>query len=88
MQQKYYNKKDGQDLPALKPGDPVLISPLPGSTKWLPATVSEHHKTPRSYVVEHSGRKYRRNRRDLRLSTYEAKKSLELLHHQRLSTVN
>ena len=87
-QQKYYDRKAGQDLPSLKPGDPVRMSPLPGTKRWLPATVLEHHKTPRSYVVEYSGRKYRRNRRDLRLSTYEANKvprvasSSEAQHHQ------
>ena len=73
-QQKYFNRKAGQHLPAFKPGDPVRMSPLQGSKQWLPAKVLEHHKTPKSYVVEHSGRKYRRSRRDLRLSTYEANK--------------
>ena len=73
-QQKYYNRKAGQDLPVLKPGDPVRMSPLPGTKQWLPATVLEHHSTPRSYVVQYNGRKYRRNRRDLRISTYEANK--------------
>ena len=50
------------------------MSPLPGSKQWLPVTVFEHHKTPRSYVVEYNGRTYRRNRRDLRLYKYEANK--------------
>ena len=43
-QQKYFDRKAGQDLPALKPGDPVRMSPLPGTNKWLPATVLDHHK--------------------------------------------
>jgi hypothetical protein len=50
------------------------MSPLPGSKQWLPATVLEHHRTPRSYVVECNRRKYRRNRKFLRLSTHEANK--------------
>lgn len=74
-QQKYYDRKAGQDLPALKPGDPVRMSPLPGFKQWLPATVLEHHSTPRSYVVEYHGRKYRRNRRNLRLSTHNPNKA-------------
>ena len=71
-QEKYYNKKASTDLPVLQPGDPVRMSPLPGTNKWLPALVIEHHTSPRSYVVEYNGRKYRRNRKDLRLSTYHA----------------
>ena len=34
---------------------------------WKPATVTEEHHTPRSYVVENEyGQQYRRNRRHLR----------------------
>ncbi len=75
-QQYYYDKKAGRNLPALISGDPVRMAPLPGSNRWLPATVVDHHSTPRSYVVQHNGRKYRRNRRDLRLATHEANKPL------------
>ena len=80
-QQFYYDKKAGQNLPALISGDPVQMAPLPGSNRWLPATIVDHHSTPRSYmyVVEHNGRKYRRNRknrRDLHLATQEANKPL------------
>jgi len=71
-QKYYYNLKTGEDLPALQPGDPVRMSPLPGSKRWLPATVINHHGSPRSYVVESCGRKYRRNRKYLRLSTHNA----------------
>ena len=70
-QQHYYNTHAGEDLPSLKPGDPVRMSPFGGSNKWLPATVVDLH-SPRSYVVEHNGRKYRRNRQHLRLATYKA----------------
>ncbi|XP_038075580.1 uncharacterized protein K02A2.6-like [Patiria miniata] len=75
-QQFYYDKKAGQNPPALISGDPVRMAPLPGTNRWLPATVANHHSTPRSYVVEHNGRKYRRNRRDLRLATHGANKPL------------
>ena len=74
-QTKYYNQKAGKDLPVLKPGDPVRMSPLPGTNQWRPATILKHHTSPRSYVVECQGRKYRRNRRDLRLSTHLANKA-------------
>ena len=87
-QQKYYSNKAGQEPPVLKADDPVRMAPLPGSKQWLPATVLKHHKTPRCYVVEHCGRKYRRNRWDFRLSTCEANKvprvalSPVVQHHQ------
>lgn len=71
----YYNKAArSTDLPVLHPGDSVRISPFPGSNKWLPGTVVRHHDTPKSYVVEHGGKCYRRNRRDLRLTTEAANK--------------
>ena len=60
------------DLPVLLPGDPVRIAPFPGSKKWQHATVVSRHQSPRSYVIEHNGRKYRRNRRHIRLSTIGA----------------
>jgi len=71
-QQHYYDNKASNDLPTFQPGDPVRMSPLPGSNKWLPATVVERHSSPRSYVVEYNGRKYRRNRKYLRLATHKA----------------
>ena len=49
-----------------------MMSPLPGSKQWLPATVVSHHNAPRSYVIECRGRKYRRNRKYLRLATFKA----------------
>ena len=48
------------------------MAPFPGSNKWQPAIVVSRHQSPRSYVIEHNGRKYRRNRRHLRLSTIGA----------------
>ena len=68
----YYNSKAGQNLPALHPGDPVRMAPLPGTKRWLPATIEERHRSPRSYVLNHNGRKYRRNRKHIRLATHEA----------------
>ena len=72
-QQYYYDKKAGDYLPSLQPGDPVRMSPFTRSDKWLPATVVDLH-SPRSYIIEHNGRKYRRNRQHLRLATYKANK--------------
>ena len=71
---KYYNAKAGKDLPPLHPGDPVRMVPLPGTNKWLPATIIRKHDTPKSYVVESDGKLYRRNTRDLRKSTEAANK--------------
>jgi predicted aspartyl protease len=70
-QKHYYDRSSVRPLPPLVPGDPVRMSPLPGSDSWLPAKVVQRHRSPRSYVVECSenGRKYRRNRRQLRKST-------------------
>ena len=77
-QKQYHDQLAGGDLPVLVEGDPVRMAPFPGSKKWLPATVVSHHDSPRSYIVEHNGRKYRRNRRHLRVSTY---KGLGEAHH-------
>ena len=70
-QKHYYDRLSVRPLPPLVPGDPVRMSPLPGSKSWLPAKVVQRHQSPRSYVVEctGNGRKYRRNRRQLRKST-------------------
>lgn len=72
-QQHYYNKKAGDDLPTFQTGDPIRMSPLPGTNKWIPATIVDRHSF-RSYIVrnEYNGRKYRRNRKDLRLATHKA----------------
>jgi transposase InsO family protein len=71
-QRQYYNKRAGDCLPKLKPGDPVRMLPFPGSKRWLPAKVVSYHKSPRSFVVEYNGKMYRRNRKHLRLSTNTA----------------
>ena len=68
-QKQNFDRHAATDLPVLQPGDPVRMQPYPGADRWLPATVVQRHQAPRSYVVEHQGRKYRRNRRQLRLST-------------------
>ena len=71
--QKYYHdRKAGKEQPVFVQGDPVMMSPLPGTKNWLPAKVITHYHEPRSYVVEYNGKKYRRNRKDLHLSTYNA----------------
>jgi len=66
------NNKTGPDLPVLLPGNPVRVALLTGSKQGLTATLLSHHKIPRSYVVECRGRRYRRNRKYLPLSTYKA----------------
>ncbi len=71
-QKHYYDKKAGKEQPVLIAGDPVTMAPLPGTKNWLPAKVIAHHHEPRSYIVESKGKKYRRNRKDLHLSTYNA----------------
>ena len=49
-----------------------LCAPFQVPKTGSPAKVAAHHHEPRSYVVEYSGKKYRRNRKDLHLSTYNA----------------
>ena len=71
-QKYYYDRKTAKEQPVLVAGDPVNMAPLPGTKEWLPAKVVGHHHEPRSYVVKCKGKKYRRNRRDLHLSTYNA----------------
>ena len=57
--QKYYHdRKAGREQPVFVQGDPVMMSPLPGTKNWLPAKVIAHHHEPRSYVVEYNGKKY------------------------------
>lgn len=71
--QKYYHDKTTtKELSQLQPGEQVRMAPLPGTKRWLPATVIQHHSAPRSYVVKSRGRQYRRNRRHLRTSTEAA----------------
>ena len=70
-QKQYHDTRAAGDLHVLLPGDPVRMQ-VPETNDWLPATVVEHHESPRSYIVECNGRKYRRNRKFLRLSTYRA----------------
>ena len=65
----YYNKT-AKDLPELKKGDIVRIRDGKGHSKI--ATVKEKAKFPRSYIVQHQEKTYRRNRRDL-LQTKERK---------------
>ena len=71
-QRYYYNAKSAGDIPPLQVGDPVSMSPLPGSKRWLPAKVVAKHASPRSYIVEYGGHRYRRNREALRISSNKA----------------
>ena len=71
-QRYYYDAKSAGDIPPLQVGDPVSMSPLPGSKRWLPAKVVAKHASPRSYIVEYGGRWYRRNREALRISSNKA----------------
>ena len=65
--QKYYHDRQGtKELPPLRTGDHVRVRPEPGSKEWRAATVVQKHALPRSYVVEVSGRRIRRNRVALR----------------------
>jgi hypothetical protein len=71
--QKYYHdERSGAELPPLKPGDHVRMSPMPESKVWQPGVVLQHHETPKSYIVQSGQRVLRRNRRHLRTSTATA----------------
>lgn len=74
----YHDEKAGHDLPLLYPRDPVRMKVAVSgrNNEWIPATVVSRHTSPRSYVVEHMGKKYRRNRQHLRLATYKANEKL------------
>jgi hypothetical protein len=78
IQIKHYNKKAGKEHARQKPGEDIRMAPLPGKKKWLPGTVVGLHTSPRSYVVDCGGRKYRRNRKFLRPATKEANKQDEV----------
>ena len=59
-----YDKHAGSTLRDLYPGEQTVIR---HNDRWTPATVVDKHQTPRSYVMQtQTGRKLRRNRRDIR----------------------
>ena len=62
--QKLYYDKTAKALEPLLPGEQVRLRNEAKGT-WTPATVKQVANELRSYVVESSGREYRRNRRDL-----------------------
>ncbi|XP_021360877.1 uncharacterized protein LOC110455216 [Mizuhopecten yessoensis] len=65
-QQENFNKHAMQKpLKPLDPGDHVMVK-HPAKGTWEAGIVERQHTTPRSYVVESNGRKYRRNRRYLK----------------------
>ena len=60
----HYDKNAGKELRDLYPGENAIAR---HDGKWTAATVVEKHTSPRSYIVQtQSGRKLRRNRRDIR----------------------
>ena len=62
--QKQYHDRGSKALKPLKIGENVVMQ---HKEVWRPATVTEKHPSPRSYVVENeNGQHYRRNRRHLR----------------------
>ena len=62
--QKRYYDRGSKPLKPLNPGDNIVMQ---HEKSWKPATVTEAHQTPRSYVVKNEyGQQYRRNRRHLR----------------------
>ncbi|XP_060078868.1 uncharacterized protein LOC132558338 [Ylistrum balloti] len=61
-QQENFNKHAQQTpLKQLDPGDRVMVN-KPKKGTWEPGTVVRRHDTPRSYVVDSKGRRYRGNR--------------------------
>lgn len=78
----YYDKRRGvKELPPLNTESAVRMTPLPGTKKWIPGTVTKHYNKPRSYVVQSDDpgnhRLYRRNRKHLRTSTRTASKEYD-----------
>ena len=67
-QVRYYNR-GSKTLPSLQPGDVVRIR---RGKYWKPAIVERSDCHPRSYIVAHEGREFRRNRRDLLKSSEPA----------------
>ena len=63
-QKQYYDVHSGKELPPLQPDEMIHMKI---EDRWIPAKVLYKHDSPRSYVVQSKeGRKYRRNRRDIR----------------------
>ena len=65
---KHYYDRQAKALPKLVVGQPVRVKAHPQQRRsdWKPGKVVSDLSTPRSYIVEISGRKYRRNRVHLR----------------------
>ena len=67
-QQRYHDRHASKEMKELQPGTMVRMPPWTDSNQWKSATAVRHHHTPRSYVVQaEDGRKYRRNRQQLRV---------------------
>ncbi|XP_014676542.1 PREDICTED: sec1 family domain-containing protein 2-like [Priapulus caudatus] len=75
VQKDYFDRHAGKSLFTSQPGDRVRVQV--NEHTWQPATVKDRSDKPRSYVVETTtGRKYRRNRINIRPSK-EAEKQFE-----------
>ena len=78
IQKKYHDRHASKDLKELQPGTKVRMQPWTAAKEWKPATVVQHHHTPRSYVVQaENGRKYRHNRQHLRVCPAPGHASLD-----------
>ena len=70
-QQRIYDQH-AKKLPDLKPGVTIRMK-RPGCTEWSPAICTKRLNKKRSYSVECGNTKYRRNRRQLRLTLEDPK---------------
>lgn len=61
---KYYYDKGAKELPKLIVGQPVMVKVHPQQPKseWTAGTIKQEASSPRSYIVDVNGRKYKRNR--------------------------
>ncbi|XP_020911108.1 uncharacterized protein K02A2.6 [Exaiptasia diaphana] len=61
---KLHHDKGAKELPKLIVGQPVMVKVTPQQprSEWKVGTVKHEAATPRSYIVEVEGRKYKRNR--------------------------
>ena len=77
-QKKYHDRHASENMKELELETKVRMQPWTDSNEWKPATVVRHHHTPRSYVVQaEDGRKYRRNRQNLRVCPASGHGSLD-----------
>ena len=65
-----YDNRAAKELPLLKPGDRVRIQAAIRFKEWLKAKVIEKLDKLHTYLVEHHGQVYRRNRKHIRSSSH------------------